>query len=362
MSDADDPKRQSARAKWNAEVEEAERESMRKARAEDQREIEEERALFHQRRVELDREEWRRNRAALEVNWRSSTEAKRFGKAGRYTLVATPLAALLVGIVAFLYLYFTRLLDCRASFEDFGDRARASRCAGQVAAESLVPALSVAGAALLLVAVLGAYVLLFYRSSLRRAARDRMILSQAEEKVRVAEDDVVQSEASDGQLELASLWGVTHERLNLYHTIATQQAETSFRRAQTAMALGFSLLAASIVSSFFLHNTVGGIVTSLLGASSAGLAGYLGHTFLRAQETAAVHLRAYFLQPLEFSRYLFAERLLGTLGDRERSEGVLMLVKGLAAQPSDGRESASDAPTRSTDLPNPETATDPQAR
>jgi hypothetical protein len=47
-----------------------------------------------------------------------------------------------------------------------------------------------------------------------------------------------------------------------------------------------------------------------LGAVAAAFAGYIGRTFVRSQESAASHLRAYFDQPLEFSRYLAAERLL----------------------------------------------------
>jgi len=36
--------------------------------------------------------------------------------------------------------------------------------------------------------------------------------------------------------------------------------------------------------------------------------------FVRSQETAAKHLRSYFDQPTEFSRYLAAERLLNDIG------------------------------------------------
>ncbi|MFG3369578.1 hypothetical protein ACIPWY_31425 [Streptomyces sp. NPDC090032] len=68
--------------------------------------------------------------------------------------------------------------------------------------------------------------------------------------------------------------------------------------------------------------TAGSVVAGGLGAVAAGLSGYVSRTFVRSQEASAGHLRAYFDQPLEFSRYLAAERLVAdsNLSDEQRAE------------------------------------------
>jgi hypothetical protein len=69
------------------------------------------------------------------------------------------------------------------------------------------------------------------------------------------------------------------------------------------MLIGFAILAVNA------KTTTAAVTTGSLGAVGAALAAYIGKTFIRSQETAASHLRAYFDQPLELSRYLAAERL-----------------------------------------------------
>ena len=81
------------------------------------------------------------------------------------------------------------------------------------------------------------------------------------------------------------------------------------------------------------RNSAGSLAAGLLGAVAAGLSGYVSHTFIRSQETAARHLREYFLQPLEFSRYLVAERLLNTLDNEKKAAGILAIVSGISAFP-----------------------------
>jgi len=73
--------------------------------------------------------------------------------------------------------------------------------------------------------------------------------------------------------------------------------------------ISFAVLAANV------HSTAGAITAGGLGAVAAAFAGYIGRTFVRSQDSAASHLRAYFDQPLEFSRYLGAERLLAASGE-----------------------------------------------
>ncbi|MEU2577504.1 hypothetical protein ACIP3B_33595 [Streptomyces anulatus] len=138
-----------------------------------------------------------------------------------------------------------------------------------------------------------------------------------------------------GALGLPELWEATHARLNLYYEIATGQAKTSFQNAQIAMGVGFLLLVLFAGVALWAGTTAVAIVSGRLGAVSAALAGYVAKTFIRSQEAAATHLRSYFDQPLELSRYLAAERLVadGDLSQEQRGEILSALVQAMVAGP-----------------------------
>jgi hypothetical protein len=77
-----------------------------------------------------------------------------------------------------------------------------------------------------------------------------------------------------------------------------------------------------------------------LGAVGAAFAAYIGKTFIRSRESAASHLRAYFDQRLELSRYLAAERLLVDAKEptpEQRAAIVSSLAEAIATagQPGD---------------------------
>ncbi|MFD0209168.1 hypothetical protein ACFVH9_08520 [Streptomyces hirsutus] len=135
------------------------------------------------------------------------------------------------------------------------------------------------------------------------------------------------------RLTLPELWAVTHTRLDLYHDIATGQARRSFRNAQAAMVIGFVLLVVFVAVALNASTAAGSVVAGGLGAVSAALAGFVSRTFVKSQEAAAAHLRAYFDQPLEFSRYLAAERLIGDAGlsEEQRAEVLTALVQAMVA-------------------------------
>ncbi|WP_406309809.1 hypothetical protein [Streptomyces sp. NBC_00623] len=139
-----------------------------------------------------------------------------------------------------------------------------------------------------------------------------------------------------GSLALAELWKTTHARLTLYHDIATGQAKISFRNAQVAMGVGFVLLVVFVLLALNASTTAGAIVAGGLGAVSAALSGFVAKTFIRSQEAAATHLRSYFDQPLELSRYLAAERLIvdGGLTQEQRGEVLSALVQAMVATPA----------------------------
>ncbi len=99
------------------------------------------------------------------------------------------------------------------------------------------------------------------------------------------------------------------------------------------MGLGFALLVGFIAVALKASNATGSIVAGGLGAVSAALAGYVSKTFVKSQESAATHLRSYFDQPLEFSRYLAAERLIVDAGltEEQRREVLMVLVQAMVA-------------------------------
>lgn len=138
-------------------------------------------------------------------------------------------------------------------------------------------------------------------------------------------------DAPDDTLALSVLWEVTNARLSQYHRIATGQARRSFTTAQVAIGIGFMLLFGFAWLSFRTHSTAASITIAALGGAAAGLAGYIGRTFIRSQETAARYLRAYFDQPLAFSRYLAAERLLSSQSELKPEERDAMLRIIIAA-------------------------------
>ncbi|MGW3731316.1 TRADD-N-associated membrane domain-containing protein [Streptomyces sp. NPDC000851] len=188
------------------------------------------------------------------------------------------------------------------------------------------------------VAIIGAVILLAGGGVLvvayGRLQRQRFTSRYAVEQ----QDKETESEDSSQRLKLDQLWVTTSDRLDLYHQIATRQAEQSFRHAQMAMAIGFAtIVVAASVAAFAAKTTAGSIVSGVLGATGAAMAAYIGRTFVRSREIAAAHLRSYFLQPLEFSRYLAAERLIATLEPSARPAAVDHLAQAIVlGQLSDG--------------------------
>ncbi|MER7675151.1 hypothetical protein [Streptomyces sp. NPDC096934] len=154
-------------------------------------------------------------------------------------------------------------------------------------------------------------------------------------------------------LTLSALWDTTHARLKLYHDVALGQANRSFRSAQWAMWMGFVALGAFVAIALKASSTAGSVVAGGLGAVAAGLAGFIGRTFVRSQETAAGHLRSYFDQPLELSRYLAAERLVADprLSQEQRAEILTVLVTAMVQEPQPAVDRQAEAPPKPTEQP-----------
>jgi hypothetical protein len=121
--------------------------------------------------------------------------------------------------------------------------------------------------------------------------------------------------------------------MDLYHQIVTAHAKRSFGAAQVAMGIGFVLLERFAVLAAEAKTTTAASSAGGLGAVGAAFAAYIGKTFIRSQESAASHLRAYFDQPLELSRYLAAERLLADAKDltpQQHAAIISSLVQSIA--------------------------------
>ncbi|MHA6759486.1 TRADD-N-associated membrane domain-containing protein [Streptacidiphilus sp. PAMC 29251] len=136
---------------------------------------------------------------------------------------------------------------------------------------------------------------------------------------------------AQGDPQHAEIWALTNERLRGYHERAYRQADQSFRNAQWAIFGGFIIVAgtAAIAAWKTTLSTSSSIVLGVIGTVGAGLAAYIGRTFLRLQETTANHMRSYFDQPQETFRYLLAERLVSRLPEAQRTQSVEHLVQAV---------------------------------
>lgn len=276
--------------------------------------------------------DWSLRSDIFRYEWGRSAEREQFKRFARLTALVSGALVLTLALAVTIYNYAVYYQDCvlRIGVTESGLRPICG--AARLLTEALFRGFAIYGALALLVALLAnAYILLFRRLELRRQLRGRLIVEAAQEALQSVEESVFSKiSSSASELELSSLWDATHKRLNLYHSIATEQAQISFRRANAAMIIGFVIVGLSIPIALISNGIATSISISLLGAIAAALSAFIGQTFIRSQETAADHLRAYFLQPLEFSRYLVAERLLNTLGEERKSEGILLIVEGIA--------------------------------
>ena len=176
-------------------------------------------------------------------------------------------------------------------------------------------------------AYLAVFIAIFRRRVLRRAFNDRRLIAKARNELREAEDIAY----ANAETDFASLWKVTQKRLDYYHQIATGQAERSFLYSQIAAATGFAVLLVSAIVAAFATSLIASISSAIAGISAGGLGAYVGSTFMRSQNMAATQLREYFRQPLGFSNYLAAERLLTDLDKADRAGAVRDIIKAMVS-------------------------------
>ncbi len=185
----------------------------------------------------------------------------------------------------------------------------------------------------------GAYTLSL--TTFRNTWYARRTLGQQAEEVRRA-DAGVQNEASP---EFAALWRATQARLDYYHQIATSQSQRSFRYGQLAAVAGFVVVVVSAAAAALASSTGAAIAAAVTGVAGGGLGGYIGATFMRAQESATTQLRAYFDQPLELSRVLAAERLLDRLDDDHLQQSLQEIIRAIVVTHASGAVVPGPSPT-----------------
>jgi hypothetical protein len=175
-------------------------------------------------------------------------------------------------------------------------------------------------------------VVVYYLSNLYTRSRRALFFDHylIEKYGQLGEDEAKLLE--EEKLGLGPLWGLTEDRLRIYHEIATRQAQASFRNAQYAISAGFIVIIVGAYAAYSSKNTAIAIVVGSLGTAGAALSAYIGKTFLRLQENAAAHLRSYFDQPKEQFRYLAAERLLSHIkNDERRADTVDKIIEGIVS-------------------------------
>lgn len=166
--------------------------------------------------------------------------------------------------------------------------------------------------------------------------------SLAADKVNELEDEEkrLANESKDGNFKLTTLWLVTQKRINVYHNIATNQAESSFRVGRIVSLVGFLAVVALGVLAAFATNGTAAIAASVVGVAAAGMSGYIGATFMKAQAEASTQLRQFFLQPVETARLLALERLVETLEPEHRTQAVMEIVKTMGPQQDPAADTA----------------------
>jgi hypothetical protein len=184
---------------------------------------------------------------------------------------------------------------------------------------SLVPAV---------VGILVATIFVYYSSKRQYETMERF-----RNELKNEEKQLVQG-LKQSDTDFAALWSLTQGRIDYYHQIATNQSRRSFISSQIATAAGFILVVVVAVLAAQATSPTAAISAGAVGVVGGGLSAYIGATFLKSQAEATAQLRQFFLQPVEFSRLLGAERLIDSLEKDQRSEAVQNIVKSMMASQS----------------------------
>ncbi len=152
--------------------------------------------------------------------------------------------------------------------------------------------------------LLAGYAFVPYASS-RRAFLERLQFEKSEE-VRKAVDNI---DLTGGQ-QFKTLFELNRKQLDAYHVLTMRHAQASFRNAQIAALVGFSLLVAGVVIALQTKDTSSRIAVASLSGIATLLSGYVSKVFFVSNRQAMKDLADFYKQPLEASKLLAAERLV----------------------------------------------------
>jgi len=161
----------------------------------------------------------------------------------------------------------------------------------------------------LLAVAAASYGVVFYRSRAKAVE-----VAQEQERREREEVEKILERLRD-RMALPSLVELNRLTLTQYHSIATNQAQKSFKSAQRAMLAGFTWLIACFAAAIVINSLDGKLITAGLAPIGGILAGFLGRTYLAVYERSLVQLNQYYNQPLLNSYYLAAERLISDSKD-----------------------------------------------
>jgi hypothetical protein len=167
---------------------------------------------------------------------------------------------------------------------------------------------------------------IFYFFSVTK--RENENVEQQRVNLKNEEKELVQ-ELKANDTDFATLWSLTQSRIDYYHQIATNQARRSFVSTQVATVGGFILIISVGVIASQADSPVAAISAGSVGVVGGSLSAYIGATFMKSQTEATAQLRQFFMQPVEFSRILGAERLLDNLEPEEKSKAVQQIIRSI---------------------------------
>jgi len=166
----------------------------------------------------------------------------------------------------------------------------------------------------------------------RRAYFER-VQAEKSQAVQDALDHLAGQDSRDA-LPLTALFIFNRRQLDEYQNLTKRHAEVSFRNAQIAAGLGFTVLvvgAALVIqqktASTSVQYAIGGLST--LGAL---LSTYLSRTYFRSHQEAMTQLAIYYEEPFLTSRALSAERIISripSLGVPPTDTNIAILVQRL---------------------------------
>jgi CHASE3 domain sensor protein len=182
--------------------------------------------------------------------------------------------------------------------------------------------------------------------------RSRSFLKRTRPILESIDQPLSSDKRADGQrrTDIPSVRGPDDARTNnqllidRYHQLTTQQAATSYRNSQIAMAAGLALL---VIGAVVAINTTSGSAQLVVGGLTAlgtALSAYLGATFIRTYERALLQMNYYFGQPLVTSYILEAERLSGKLSKAKRDNALSAIISETLLGASNASRALSPGP------------------